>query len=331
MTVHIIGVDDGFAGTKIFGDHPEKDGEVVQHIIPSRARSGRHAITSVLSDKDDSDAYEAGGENWTVGKYLDGEDTRFEHYATSSMNRAIVNHALNSAGFSGKEVAIITGLPFTKFYSNTGTVNKDLVKAKMASLMEPVKRVSGRENAVISEHRVSAEALCAVIDIMVDIKGNYKPTTEMMAVVDIGGNTTDICVVTPSIAIDHKRSGTKNIGMLNVYNSISDLIESEFGVSSLQDEDIRQSVITKKIKMWGEDKDISHIVNSSLEDEAGNIVREANRRFGQGADLSKIILVGGGAEPMYPFINKHFANAFLPEDAEFANARGMYKYRKYVA
>jgi plasmid segregation protein ParM len=328
----VIGVDDGYAGTKIFGDNVAGDG-VQKGKIPSRARSGVHAVTAIFGEND-SDAYlcedESGSEKWTVGTHIEGEDTRFDHYPTSAMNRAIVNHALNQNGYSGQKVEIVTGLPFNAYYRVDGTYNIDLIKNKQDSLKKPVKRSSGAESAVVVKHHVLGEAVCAVVDTLVDESGKMLDKPGMNAVVDIGGKTTDICVVTPQPAIDHKRSGTKDLGMLNVYEAIRRQVGDRFGVNSLQDQAIRDSVRTGEIEIWGNSEDIKDIVTQALSEEAENITREATRRFGDGADLKKIILVGGGADPMFPFLKDRFRNLVRPEEPEFANARGMYKFVKFI-
>src|SRR3546814_11632163 len=100
------------------------------------------------------------------------------------------------------QVSVVSGLPIDRFFVN-GTPNNDLITAKRQSLLRPIKRVANSPVKLVSieRHQVLSEAVAAYFDAAYDANGNVnKPFMEIseldpVAVVDVGGATTDIAVV----------------------------------------------------------------------------------------------------------------------------------------
>ncbi|OZA09378.1 MAG: hypothetical protein B7Y02_11835 [Rhodobacterales bacterium 17-64-5] len=112
----IVGVDDGFAMTKLV---VMQGGSIIKQLmIPSRARSGIHGTTSIgaAAQGEIEARYETEGNTFTVQDLSDAESARFDEYPFSPMNRAIITHALRVAGLGGKEVTVATGLPLSMYY-----------------------------------------------------------------------------------------------------------------------------------------------------------------------------------------------------------------------
>src|SRR3546814_18527576 len=75
------------------------------------------------------------GDQFTVSEDIEAEDTKFDGFHTSTMNRVLVNHALWAAGYGGQGVRLITGLPVADFYfdgdrdvEKIGTKNANLIR-----------------------------------------------------------------------------------------------------------------------------------------------------------------------------------------------------------
>ncbi|HBO9536414.1 TPA: hypothetical protein L5E97_005946, partial [Pseudomonas aeruginosa] len=98
-------VDDGFRQMKGLASDA-----LIAH--PSLARAG---FTLSLIGGGDGDAglggYQTSGREYTVDPQIDGEDTRFDDFSTSEINRVLVHHTLHSLGLSGKRVVLATSLP----------------------------------------------------------------------------------------------------------------------------------------------------------------------------------------------------------------------------
>ncbi|MEQ9561467.1 MAG: ParM/StbA family protein, partial [Woeseiaceae bacterium] len=188
-----VGIDDGFAFTKL----SLPDGRLLA--IPSRARIGRSKVSWINRGECRIFEYETDGTVYSVGE-VDATATRFAGYACSGMNRAIVQHALLEAGLEGAVVHAVSGLPISDFYQSSGTKRLDAIAEKESNLLQPVHPRSEVLPVDITFHRVIPEALAAWYDYVIEERDgsatlNQTRVSAPIAVVDIGGRTTDTVVV----------------------------------------------------------------------------------------------------------------------------------------
>lgn len=321
-----VGVDDGAADTKIvvYG----AKGIITQVSIPSRARSGAHG-TSLLGDfgahTHVCNGYETEGTRFTVGDFSDSETARFDDYPFSGMNRVIVTHALRVANLGGRTLDIATGLPLSVYYRGD-TPNVKTIDAKIESLAKKVISLDGTPTFSIRKSQVFPEGLAAFIDYAVDDDGNLRVdlNSETVGIIDIGGRTTDIAVVVPGGAVDHSRSGSENIGVLDlaeaVESELSKVLNTKIPASAID-----KAIRTGKIRVWGEEKDVADTIEACAKNVLERIMREVNRNLGSAVDIDKILLVGGGAR-VFGRVAQQYKHIVIPENPEFANARGFAKY-----
>ncbi|MDR8931796.1 hypothetical protein FEP68_04508 [Burkholderia multivorans] len=177
-------VDDGFRQSK------GMTSEGFKGAVPSVARSG-YTLSSIGEDDSGSGGYESEGLQYTVDASIDGEDTRYNDYAFTPINRVLVNHVLQLAGLGGKDVVLATGLPFQTYFRQGGTdVNQDILERKMANLAIEVRPLNGKEPPRIMRQTVVAQGVAAVIDYLTDDQGNIRSDIDPeapLAVVDVGG------------------------------------------------------------------------------------------------------------------------------------------------
>lgn len=297
----------------------------------SVARSG---FTLSAMGKEDAGVggYETGGRQFTVDPDLDGEDTRFDDYAVSDINRVLVNHALHLAGLSGKQIILGTGLPFQVYFNDDNTVNQKLLDSKSENLRVEVKSLSGADSPVIVNQMVFAQGLSACIDHVTDEQGNYRDDFDRsapIAVVDIGGRTTDSVVLIGGDKVDHSVSGTGNVGISNVYDKISADLRAKFDVARIRLVTIENAVRSGKIRFRGVEHNITDIVQNAVREVGPQILREVQRRIGDAAEMSEVLLVGGGASLLEETMREHYPHCVVPADPEFANARGMLKFLRF--
>lgn len=321
----LVGVDDGYAMTKV-----AIKGQVFK--IPSRARSGGSGISTIGGNNDSTDgSYLTDGLEFVVADHIDGEGTRFDDYPFSSLNRVIVHHALRLAGLSGKSVKIGTGLPVAHFFSGpNATANINLIDKKNLNLRTPVQSTSGSPCAEIVDACVLAEGVAAWVDYSVDDEGDViiNPSGPA-AVIDIGGRTTDCVTILPGWKVDNKRSGTANVGVLNLMEDIKQKVSAKFDLMDIKQTTLDNCLTTGTIKLWNKDYDIRDIVENSKKEIGEQILREIQRQIGRGQEFEKVLFVGGGAV-VFDMLQKKYPNAAMPKDPEFSNARGILKYMAHV-
>lgn len=319
----VVGCDDGFAATDLV---VYENGNVRRLKIPSRARSGIHG-TSVIGTADGQTApcYKTEGMQFTVGDLPDADTADFANYPVSAMNRVIIHHALRLAGLGGKSVRIATGLPLSSYYRGA-VANDEFIQAKRQSLLSvPVEPMDSSETANIVSHEVFPEGLAAWVDYALDDRGQVRvDLSETVGVIDIGGRTTDIAVVLPGRNIDHARLGSVEIGALNAMDEVRIRILQKYGFE-LPHGHIENAIQTGTIKAYGKPVDVKEIVDPIMESVTQSILNAVNKILGKGIDIDKVLLVGGGAH-LFKGVAAHFPQAVIPDEPEYANARGFAKF-----
>lgn len=321
-----VAVDDGFRQNKGVDTH----GKTL--CIASNARIG-YTLSSIGEDDDDG-GYESEGREYTVDPNIEGEDTRFSDFAHSGLNRVLVHHVLHGLGHSGQTINLVTGLPFsTYFRAGTSQPNVEFIEKKKASLAVPVLPKSGKASVAIGKQMVAAQGVAAWIDCVVDDDGNWRngnPPGGMEAVIDIGGRTTDIVSIMPGIKIDHECSGTGIVGVSDVVDKLSELLHTELGVSSVRLSTLNNALRSGQIKLRGEQVSIQKLIAKAVAAVADKVARQVKGCIGDGAELDRIYLVGGGATLLAPHLLPLMPHLVVAEDPEFANARGMLKFMRFM-
>ncbi len=322
-----VGIDDGYAYTKI----ALPDGRL--HAIPSRARIGQSGVTWIHQAQQRVFEYETGDTIYSAGE-VDGAPTQFEDYPLSGLNRVIVQHALQDIGLSGRNVHAVSGLPVSSFYRNNGKQRNETINKKQESLKQAVRPLSDRLSVGISFHEVIPEALAAWYDYVIVEQGDgitldADRLSVPVAIVDIGGRTTDYVVVKDQ-GIIHGSSGSLQCGMLDVKQHVVDGIQERFDLETLDEQIVAQAVENKVVRLQGKDHDVAALVDDAKREIVEQIHAETRRQLGQGIELDRVLFVGGGTVALSEHIANWFPHQAIAEHPAFANARGMLKYLRYV-
>lgn len=322
-----IGLDDGYAFTKL----ALPDGRLV--VIPSRARVGHANVTWLNATRQRLFEYETDGTVYAVGD-VDGEPTHFEGYPSSGLNRAIVQHALMEAGLSGQSVHAVSGLPVSSFYFRDGRQRAALIGKKRDSLKQDVRSADGRLPVSVAFHEVIPEALAAWYDhVITERDGGVRLEAERLAVpvavIDIGGRTTDYVVVADQ-ALRHDQSGSLRCGMLDYRRLIVEQVCARFDLDALSERTVDEALRRGRVRLFGRTHMIGEEIRTARQEIVVRLHAETQRQLGRGAELERILFVGGGAVALGDDIRDWFPNQAVAAHPAFANARGMLKYLRYV-
>ena len=327
MTPIPVGLDDGYAYTKV----ALPDGRLIA--IPSRARIGQSGVTWIDQAEQRIFEYETEEAVYSVGA-VDGAPTHFEGYPWSGLNRAIVQHALQQAGLTGRSVHAVSGLPVSAFYQQSGEHRQETISRKRDSLRQATRPLSDSLPADIAFHEVIPEALAAWYDYVIVQEGDgvtldADRVSVPVAIVDIGGRTTDYVVVKDQ-GILHAASGSLQCGMLNVKHSVANGIQSTFDLENLSEQRVSQAIENETVRLQGKNYDIGELVEAGKREVVERIHAETRRQLGLGVELDRVLFVGGGAVALAEHIANWFPHQAIAEHPAFANARGMLKYLRYV-
>ncbi len=335
----LVAIDDGYAQIKLVADNPE-GGPPVKRLFRSSVRAGRHSLRGMGGESRGGNYVTEEGQEYSVSEAIEGESTQFNGFHTSPMNRVLVMHALVQAGFSGREVDLVTGLPVADFYTDGGEVNKAKMDAKKANLRKGLRDSASREPTALptlSTINIGCQAVSAWIDHTMDDDLEYRRDAKgdilakgRVGVVDVGGRTTDIAVVINDggvPGIDMGRIVTENVGVLDVYKHVMSAVRSKWGFDdkfTLAEQD--RAVRERTIEIFGQEEDIGDLVDRAVADVSGRIERLIDARLEGGGSMKSIVFVGGGCA-LLKDLAKPFRNGHMAADPEFANAVGLYKYR----
>lgn len=327
ITPIAIGLDDGYAYTKL----ALPDGRLI--VVPSRARVGHLGVTWINEAAQRAVEYETDGTVYSVGA-VDGAPTHFEGYPWSGLNRCVVQHAFQQAGLAGQSIHAVSGLPISSFYRKNGELRNETIAKKRESLKQLVRPIAGSLPAAVAFHEVIPEALAAWYDDVIVEQGDAisldtQRVSVPVAVVDIGGRTTDYVVVKDQ-GILHAGSGSLQCGMLSVKQIVSSGIEARFDLEAISEQRVDQAVQHHVVRLQGTDHDVSALVNAAKREVVEQIHVETRRQLGSGVELDRVLFVGGGAVALATHIENWFPHQAIAAHPAFANARGMLKYLRYV-
>lgn len=320
-----VGLDSGCAFNKTVFLNEEQ--EWIESSTPSLVRSGRANITLSGSQ---GYSYTCEGEQWTTDENaVDAEDTRFDSFSYSTLNTVLTHHILNklmTAHDLCNEFSISTGLPLNHYFTEQG-VNKNAIQRKQTALLKPVE--GSGVNLVCQQ--ICPEGLAGWVDARINRLGHEKASqSHAVAVADIGGRTTDICVVQPDYSLITEYTSTLSMGCLDIAAEANRLITQRYGVGTINMLAMYQVLASGKIDLGrGKVQDVTGETQQATRTIAGRITREIERLTGKVPHLEGFCYLGGGAEQLKPFLTGD--STYIPERPRFANARGFLKIMQHLS
>ncbi len=329
-TVIDVAVDNGYQRNKTCFWSQDHQGKLIIREF-SLASQGQVGIANASASGESIGVYEVNGAPWTVGDCIDTPVVfSSQDYATSDLNTALVNHSLMTAGMGGRNINLVTSLPLDHYFSK-GKPNHEFINSVKFAFQAPTKCLSGENLAKVQKHFIFPESVAAWIDYSLDAQGNERvKNTNGVAVVDIGGNTTDITYIYENNQINRKRSGTELIGVRNVLHDLGEILREQFSLTNTPSlRRLEQSLATNLCNISGTAKNIVDHIENAKALTAKRLHLFIREKLGDADDLDYVIFVGGGAVVL-DGIQAPYINAVVPERPEFANARGMLKYLTYI-
>lgn len=319
-----VGEDDGFAEVKqatSLGDTSR---------FPSRAKAGEMTAIALNGGQTKSFGYSTPDGNFVAGDIRDPDPTSFDDYPFSAMNRVIVSHSLRMAGIDpDTKIVMCSGLPIKRYYSGLKPDAENINRKIENLLKNDVRCMDGTQLPQIIKHYVGSEGILAWIDMVIQRKdGKLGMDRDLasgrIAIVDMGGRTTDIALIDGG-ELDMQKSSTINAGMLDIKEALAERIytKDRYKAPAVV---LDQAVDTGKIKIFGEITDVSAMVDECKQSVLARIHAEVKRLLNNGEDVDKVRFVGGTVAATENLIEGWFRNQEIAEDPGFANANGACKF-----
>ncbi len=197
-------------------------------------------------------------------------------------------------------IKVVVGLPISQFTNDKAElINLILQNSDMKGSIKGISR-----NIKITDVEVYPEGVGVV-------PGNFEGV-----IVDIGGRTTDICLIT--------KNGTKRkienpfsepIGMINLYSDFIKILNSKYGLDLKMNDSER--ILRNGLKINGYVTDISEAMKV-FKDYVDKIVAKLKVEYP--ISTVDVAFVGGGAIVLKKPLLSRISQGFLVENSLFANA-----------
>ncbi|BCJ86283.1 ParM/StbA family protein [Effusibacillus dendaii] len=222
------------------------------------------------------------------------------------------------------EVLVVTGCPSWE----KGTKREE----KLAQVFkgQHTIQMNGREKIInVKECKVLPQPIGSILDLYMDEEGNVDRDeigTSYIGIIDIGYGTTDCDGIDSLKAIPDDRI-TIPVGVYDIYQRLSDYINSvnpdayatPRRVEMQFESDVYYS--SKRLSI-----PIKEVKERIVRETAEYIINELQTRWRNRSKFDMIILTGGGAKLIRPWVQKFISDIHLIEDYQISNVRGFYKF-----
>ena len=342
----MIAIDDGYGDLKI-GTSALQGASALQgngqrfRVFPSKAISGRVVRSRYVDGNFEiggAPVLESEGSIFTIQDGANAEDTRFDDWPNSTLNRVLCRHAAAEMGMRDGD-NLVTGLPMSVYFDRDGRVNQKAVQRRVESLKKPVIQHMPdgmqRHLAIPGRIKIIPQGMAAIFDHLISEDGTMMQM-EAVGVVDIGARTTDVAVYflqeDGENAIEVSRSGGFRRGVSDLVDALALELQKALRLSVQPPLSMAAtSLRTGKFKAAGQEHNVDsqrlHVLRTVLPD----ILQEAEQILSAGRgvaglmDLDRILLVGGGAYLAESIQLSLWEQTRIPQSPELANARGMVK------
>ncbi len=311
-----IGIDIGYGYTKIVSD----DGNRMMIPISFQSVVGTYEEGIQVEGLKNSanEIVSVAGQRFLIGfsalKHSNRiMNSRERGWIGSVSYKALLKYALRRIDVNSKNLVIASGLP-ANFYKTD--------KEKLANLI----REFAQGYCINLTVKVIPQPLGSFFSLLFDRSGTVATpelASEKVGILDIGFYTTDLITVTELEVVEKQVDSFEN-GMSTAFSAIAKDIEDSYGMRP----DLYQTeraAIKGSLKVFGIEKDIRVIVQKRLTELSQEITAKAKTIWKNAADLDRVILTGGGASLLKPYLNNLYRHStFIPE-SQFANAIGYYK------
>jgi plasmid segregation protein ParM len=156
--------------------------------------------------------------------------------------------------------------------------------------------------------------------------------TKPVGVIDVGGKTTNILVANRASEVT-RQSASVLVGGWDLVRHLRQALSESCPALELRDHELVRAARDRFVQYYGADVPIGKLVDSAAGSLARSIVSEATHLWGSGANLSAILISGGGANLIGEALRLQFGshtNVELLPNPEMANAIGYHRYGRFL-
>jgi plasmid segregation protein ParM len=223
---------------------------------------------------------------------------------------------------------VVTGLP-TNYYAS---YRDGLAEALRGAHELTVHEGNGDRDLVLDVDKVKVvpQPFGTLYDQTLDDTGRVVDqdlSRAKVGIIDIGFKTADFAVADGMEFIDRLSTSTTT-GLASAYGIIAGKLREIFAIDK-ENWEMDEIVERGEIRIAGKGYDLSEFKKETLEWVAAKLITVVDSLWDY-RDLDRILITGGGGQPLGQYLMTEFPNAMIVENAQMANARGFHKLARRV-
>lgn len=300
----LVVIDDGSNYLKV--SYIDKDGE--KTLLSFESRVINKAMPSLTGDGYSKNSFQINGNKYSVSKSsIDVIPTNNKEYQYSEHNRVLIHHALRQIGITG-DVEVCATLPIGTFFNLDGSENSVAIDAKCNNLIGEIDYLDGNSSINITGCYVLPESIPA----FVCAKKELKLSGDRFLVIDVGGTTTDVAIITSDNQIE--KSTSFNFGAFKAIKEFTSIVCNKLDLNELSDALALNGFLTGSILGQDVSDDALRIKN-----DFSKSVEALIKQFAEIKLFDSVIITGGGSH----LLSLAYPNVVKTSNPQFDNASGM--------
>jgi plasmid segregation protein ParM len=221
------------------------------------------------------------------------------------------------------DLVVVTGLPVA-FYS----ADKDALRDRFLGQHRVTREGRRAQLFQVTDCRVIPQPFGALLAEALNNHGkivNHDLATGSVGVIDIGGNTTNLLSVNRLAEIG-RETASVNLGAWDVARAVRDHLADRCPGLELRDHQVIDAVVKRAVKYFGAPVDLGAVIDATIEPMADQVIAQATQLWNGAAGLDAIIVAGGGALLLGPYLRQAFPHVRVVDNPVFANALGYWRF-----
>lgn len=219
------------------------------------------------------------------------------------------------------DLLVVTGLPVA-FYND-----KAALRDRLLGVQKVTRDGCHGQTFKVNDCRVIPQPFGALLAAALDDRGRITDqdlATGSVGVIDVGGKTTNLLSV-KRLAEISRETESVSVGAWDAVRAVRGFLADRCPNLELRDHQVIEAIIARQVRYYGQRVDLKPAVDAALEPMANQVIAQASQLWNGGAGLDAILIAGGGALLLGPYLKTYFRHARVVSEPVFANAEGYWK------
>lgn len=224
------------------------------------------------------------------------------------------------------DLAVVTGLPVA-FYSD-----RDALRDRFLGVHRVAREGRRAQLFRVTDARVIPQPFGALLAETLNDHGkvvDQSLAAGSVGIIDVGGKTCNLLRVNELAEVGRETSSV-SVGAWDAARALKEHLAEHYPKLDLRDHQIIDAIIKRKVGYCGESVDLGAVVDAILEPMADQVMAQAGQLWNGGAALDAILVAGGGALLLGPFLRRRFPHLRVVDNPVYANALGYWRFAQML-